>query len=227
METEERHELQKNDLLGVTMQIYVFLRDYGAYLLLLVALGILGFELLRIHQVNQERKMQQAWSDLNQADTPQKIQDTVISQYSFPAVLAQAYDQIGFFYLGTINLGNPAAGVNGVKVTRDGAISAAEQAFNTVLENYPDQSLAAARAQMGLALTYEDAGEWDQAAAIYKNMLSDQATPMEKAFAPMAQYRLVHLDGWSQPPLVGPPVAIAPATRPAVNSSELQSLEQP
>jgi len=226
MESEERHELEKNDLLGWVMRIYFFLRDYGAYLLLLVALVILGLEFMHIQQVKQENKMRQAWADLSQADTPQKIQDTVLSQYAFPQVLAQAYNQIGYFYLLTINLGNPAEGFLGVKIDRAGALTAAEQAFSTVLQNYPEQSLAAARAELGLALTYEDAGAWDKAAAIYKDMLSDQASPMEKAFAPMAQYRLAHLDEWSRPPLVGPSVAIAPSARPAANPVQIPSLEQ-
>jgi tetratricopeptide (TPR) repeat protein len=227
MKSEERHELQQNDLVGSLARLYLFLRNYGAYLLLVVALVILGLEYLHIQKINQERKVQQAWDVLDQAQTPQQIQDTVISVYSFPAVQAQAYNQIGYFYLQTINLGNPPEGIGGVKVDRAQAIAAAEQTFNTVLQNYADQSLAVARAKLGLALTYEDAGEWDQAAGIYKEMLSAQASATEKAFTPMAQYRLAHLDEWSSLPLVGPAIVAPPTTSSSINSSDIPTLDQP
>ena len=213
MKAQERHELQQNDLIGSLAGLYVFIRRYGIYILLALAVAALAFELIKFRQASRVRRRQEAWIALRTAQTPREIQKNVIAAYDIAPVRAQAYLKIGEIYLSLLARGNPPKGVGGVKAGREQAIRAAEKAFTKVLAKYPSETLIAARAQLGLAMTCEDAGQWIKAAAIYRRFLSPHATPMEKSFAPLAAYRLNHLKQWQEPLLVGPPVAIA--TRPA------------
>jgi tetratricopeptide (TPR) repeat protein len=223
MKAEERHELQQNDLVGGMAGLYMFIRKYGIYVLLAVAIFVLIIELIELHKANEQRKIEEAAMALQQAQTPRQIQNTVLNAYKVPAIAAQAYVRIGDFYLNLISLGNPAKGIGKVKATKAQSIAAAETAFHAVINKYPSQKLAVARAELGLALTYENAGQWNKAAAIYKTFTSPQASAIEKSFAPLAQYRLSHLQQWAQPVLVGPaqsqpattaPATTAPATKP-------------
>ncbi len=214
MKAEERHELQHNDLAGGMAGLYVFIRQYGMYILLGIAIIVLLIELLQLHKAGERRKLQEAAIALQQAQTPRQIQNTVLNMYTFPTIQAQAYIQIGDFYLNLITLGNPAKGVANVKATKAQSIAAAEKAFTTVIDQFPSQKLAVARAKLGLALSYEDAGQWSKAAAIYKEFTKPDAGILDKSFATLAQYRLTHLKQWAQPVLVGPPQIATATTQP-------------
>ncbi len=206
MKAEERHELQQNDLVGGMAGLYLFIRKYGIYVLLGIAIIVLIIELIQLHKSNEQRKVQEAAIALQQAQTPRQIQNTVLNTYHVPAIAAQAYIKIGDFYLNLITLGNPAKGLANVKATKAQSIAAAENAFTAVITKFPAQTLAVARARLGLALTYEDAGQWRKAAAIYRQFTAPHASTIDKSFAVLAQYRLDHLQQWAQPVLVGPPL---------------------
>jgi len=216
MKAEERHELQQNDLVGSAAGLYMFIRKYGIYVLLGVAIIVLVIELIQLHKANQERKVQEAAIALQQAQTPRQIQNTVLNSYKVPAISAQAYIRIGDFYLNLIAMGNPPAGFEKVKATKAQSIAAAEKAFKTVITNFPKEGLAVARAKLGLGLAYEDAGQWSKAAAIYRTFTDPHASSIEKSFAPLAQYRMDHLKQWAQPVLVGPPQTQPATTQAAV-----------
>ncbi len=222
MKAEERHELQQNDLVGGVAGLYMFIRKYGIYVLLGIAIIVLIIELIQLHKANEQRKVEEAAIALQQAQTPRQIQNTVLNTYKVQAIAAQAYVKIGDFYLNLISLGNPTKGIGKVKATKAQSIAAAKTAFNAVISKYPAQILAVARARLGLALTYEDAGQWSKAAAIYKEFTSPHAGTINTSFSTLAQYRLDHLKQWSQPVLVGPaqiqPAATAPAVKPTAAS---------
>ena len=196
--------------------MYLFIRKYGIYVLLGIAIIVLIFELIQLHKANEQRKVEEAAIALQQAQTPRQIQDTVLNSYKVPAISAQAYIRIGDFYLNLIAMGNPPAGFEKVKATKSQSIAAAEKAFQTVISNFPKESLAVARAKLGLGLADEDAGQWSNAAAIYRTFTSPNASSIEKSFAPLAQYRLDHLKQWAQPVLVGPPQTQPATTQAAV-----------
>jgi hypothetical protein len=216
MKAEERHELQQNDLVGSAAGLYLFIRKYGIYVLLGIAIVVLIIELIQLHKANERRKVEEAAIALQQAQTPRQIQNTVLNSYKVPAISAQAYIRIGDFYLNLIAMGNPPAGFEKVKATKAQSIAAAQKAFQTVISDFPKQALAVARAELGLALAHEDAGQWSKAAAIYRTFTSPNASGIEKSFAPLAQYRLDHLKQWAQPVLVGPPQTQPATTQAAV-----------
>ncbi|MCL5946262.1 MAG: hypothetical protein M1472_05340 [Planctomycetes bacterium] len=199
MKAEERHELQQNDLVGGVAGLYLFIRKYGIYILLGIAMIILIIELIQLHKANQRRKVEEAAIALQQAQTPRQIQNTVLNNYQMPAIAAQAYIRIGDFYLNLITLGNPAKGIANVKATKAQSITAAKKAFQAVITKFPKQTLSVARAKLGLALAYEDAGQWNQAARIYREFTAAHAGAIDKSLAPLAQYRLEHLKQWAKP----------------------------
>lgn len=223
MKNEERHELQQNDLVGSLAGLYVFLRKYGVYILLVVALAILGVELLNVHKAAQRAKLQDAWLALQNASSPHQLQTLVLDKFHVPAVDAHAYVKIGAIYLSLVNKDNLMP-IKGLHPTRDQAIAGAKLAFKKVIADYSQEQLAVARAELGLALACEDAGQWSKAAAIYHIFTRKNATPMQQSFAALAAYRLAHLKAWQSPVLVGPAIDIPP---PKASSATTKPATQP
>ncbi len=219
MKNEERHELQQNDLVGSMAGLYVFLRKYGVYILLAVALGVLAWELLNMHRAAQKARLQAAWMALQNAVSPHQVQTQVLDKYKIAAVDARAYVKIGSIYLQTVNKADLNI-IKGFHPTKAEAIAGAKLAFRKVIHTWPKEELAVARSQLGLALAYEDAGQWAKAAAIYKIFTRKDATAMQKSFATLASYRLAHLKAWQSPVLVGPAIDLSiPKTVPAKTSA--------
>ncbi len=215
MQSEERHELQKNDLVGGASWLYLFVRRNGLYMLLGLALALVAFEFYKLHQTQVARRLAEARAELDVNQTPKAIYAKVLAQYHNPEIDAQAYIKIGQFYLTYIAQGNVGTTYMGVKATQDQAVAGAKLAFKNVIENYPNLPLMIARAKLGLANAYEDAGQWSKARAIYVAMLDAKATPAEKSFAGIVNYRLKNLDAWRRPVL---------ADRTAVNTANGLSL---
>ncbi len=219
MKSEERHELQQNDLVGSLAGLYIFLRKYGVYILLVAALCVLAVEVVHIRRQAAQAKLQSAWIALQNAVSPHQLQTTVLDKYKFPAVDARAYVKIGAIYLQAA--GNTyLASSKRFKPTRAQAIAGAKIAFKKVIADYPGQQLAVVRSKLGLALAYEDAGQWAKAATIYRAFARKGATAMEKSFAPLAAYRLAHLSNWRSPVLAGPAIDLSmPKAAPAAAKS--------
>lgn len=202
MVSEEGKELRANDLADSFAGLYVFLRQNWMFLILIIALGILAFEIYKIHASNVRDTQREAWAQLNEYQTPQDLQKHVISKFSIPAVQAQAYIKIGDFYLTLVNLGNPPK-IGGVTATQQQALHGAALAFRDVIHKFSGQSMCYARAKLGLAQVYEDRGQWAKAKGLYQSMLAPGATAMEKSLAALIQYRLHRLSQWAKPVLIG------------------------
>jgi tetratricopeptide (TPR) repeat protein len=224
MKSQEREELQQNDLATWMYRVPVFLKNYGSYLLLGVALLVLAWTLWNRHQDSKALETQQAWASLNDAmkptyTNPPSRLHAIIDQSESNPLKAFAYAKIGKFYLDFLNMGAPEAGLQGVKVSADEAARESEDAFKKVVNDYADQTLALAEARLGLAALYEDRGQWDDARNQY-NAIIDKASPLAgSAFADVAQQRLDHLDDWSKPALL----LAGPASLPEFPSVTAQS----
>jgi len=207
MKSEEREELQQNDLAAWMYHVPFFLKNYGSYLLLGVALLVLAWRVWDWHETNVARELQQAWTSLNETsrptynNPPSKLRD-IISQTDNRPLAAFAYTKLGKFYLEYLNLGTPAEGLQGVKVPADQAAKEAREAFSKVIADYPDQVLALADARLGLGALYEDLHQWDDARKQYDAIADKQGPLGESAFADVARRRLANLDLWSQPALL-------------------------
>ena len=63
MKAEERHELQQNDLESfLYYRLPHYLRQYGSYILLVLALAFLGFQLWKMHDQKKQAHVQAAWA---------------------------------------------------------------------------------------------------------------------------------------------------------------------
>ena len=225
MKAEDREELQQNDLAEWMYHVPLLLKNYGAYILLAIALGILGVRLWYWHQESVARDLQQAWVTLESTgqstcnDPPDKLR-SIISETGNRSLQGFAYAKLGKFYLDYLTAGAPADGVQGVKVSAEQATKEAQDAFNKVIADYSDQTLALAEARLGLAVLAENNHQWAEARKQYEAILAKNGPLADTPFADVAQNRYDHipgpdgkskLDDWSKPALLVASAATAPA----------------
>ena len=204
-------EAEKNGLLSaesptVAIDFILWIRRYGVYILLIVAMVVLACELYNFWQVSKMRKIQEAWVALQSASSPGAIEQSVLTVYHSPRVDAQAYLKIGRVYLLRLSLGSGVNKALGLKATRAQAIRGAKLAFEKVLHRYPKPIVNKIAAELGLALVYEDTHEWKKAAAMYQAIIDSKKNPTAAAFVGLAKFRLNNLRHWAEPILVGPNV---------------------
>ena len=200
-------EVEKNRLLPaesptVAIDAILWIRRYGVYILLIFAIVVLAFELYNFWQVSKMRKIEEAWVALQSASSPGSIEQTVLTVYHSPQVDAQAYLKIGRIYLYRLTLGPGFNKSHGLKATRTQAIAGAKMAFQKVVKDYPTPIINKIAAELGLALTYEDAHEWKKAGAIYKSIIHSKQNPTIAAYVDVAKFRLNNLAHWAEPILV-------------------------
>ncbi len=201
----------------VAIDVILWLRRYGVYILLTVAIIVLAIEVLNFYRISKLRKVQEAWIALQSASSPGAIETSVLGIYHTPNVDAQAYLKIGRLYLLRLSLGAQANKPLGLKATHAEAIAGAKLAFKRVISDYPTPIINKISAELGLALVYEDAHDWAKAAAIYQSIIREKTNPTADNFVSVAKFRLTHLDQWAKPILLGPAVKLGmlPATAPA------------
>lgn len=236
MKAEERHELKENDMVSwFQYGLPIFLKQYGSYLLLALALCLLGYQLWNYREKKHAVEVQSAWNELaaasnpNTENAPAKLQ-AIINEYNVKPVQALAWLQIATFYTDAVAHGNPPEGYNGVKVTKDDALASAEKAANHVINEFPDQTLAVGKAHLALATIAEDRGDWDAAKKQYE-LLSDKGGPFaDTAFALTAEAQLKLLDPYRKAPplaaMVPPPAtqAAVPSPFPTLSGPPIQTI---
>lgn len=234
MKSEERHELQQNDLASWVYTAPILIKQYGSYILLALSCCVLAYMLWDRHVRNQQVAIQNAWNELAQAsdesseDPPRKLR-AITNTYDNRAVQAEAYRRLGKFYLQTVLAGNPPEGLRGVKITRDDALLEAEKALKKVTTEFADLPTAVAAATLDLGAVEESRRDWDAAKKYYETLTAKSGPFAATAFATEAQYRLDNLDKYKTPIAFGPPakpVTTAPASRPTTAPASLESLLQ-
>jgi predicted negative regulator of RcsB-dependent stress response len=224
MDSEEREELKQNDLSSwLQYGLPIFLKKYGSFILLGLALCVLGYQLWVRHEAQKAVEVQTAWNELDSASSPTaenapaKLQ-ALIAQYQLKPVQAMAWLQIATFYIDDVAHGNPPGGYNGVKVSKEEALKSAESAANQVLSGFPDETVAVGKAHLALATIALDREDFDAAKKQYE-MLSAKGSPYaETSFAKIAEIELKLFDEYRKvPPLaaLAPPEPVAPTTKDA------------
>jgi predicted negative regulator of RcsB-dependent stress response len=227
MKAEERHELRENDLANwLQFGLWAFLKNNGSYLLLIVALGFLGFQLWNLYQRKQENARAIAFTNLIDAEAaalPQgsiedwtksaktlvdlvETSDVKLVKARACLTLGQLYD----FWAAFPEIQNYA------KLSRTECLSKAFEYYSKALEFQGDDPVIAAKAQLGIATVYEDQGEWDKAKAEYQRMVDHKAFVGD--LANLAKARLDSLDSRRSAPrlvaMIPPPPAAKPAAAP-------------
>ncbi len=231
MKAEEREELKQNDMVEwFQVGLPLFLRQNGSYLLLALALGLLGWQLWGWHEKKQAAEVMSAWNEFEAAsgegviNAPQKLQ-AVINQYNVKAVQAMSWVQVANFYLDDVAQGNPPEGYNGVKIGKADALAKAEEAAKHVINEFPDQPLAVGKAHLALGAAALDREDWDGAAKQYELIADKNGGFAGTAFALEAAFQLSHIADYRKAPRLTAMVAAAvPATQ---STMPLPSFESP
>jgi predicted negative regulator of RcsB-dependent stress response len=227
MKAEERHELRENDLAQwLQYGMWTFLKQNGSYLLLIVALGFLGFQLWRVYQQRQDSARAVAFANLAEAEAQAGPQPTAEKWVQAARTLVELADgseiklvkaracvtlgQLYDFWAAFPEVQNFA------KLSRAECLSKSFDYYSKARELQGDDPLIAAKASLGMAAVFEDQGEWDKAKAEYQRMVGDQMYAGD--LAKLAKARLDSLDARRNAPrLVAmiPPPEVKPATTPA------------
>jgi predicted negative regulator of RcsB-dependent stress response len=213
MKAEERHELRENDLANwLQYGLWAFLKANGSYLLLIVALGFLGYQLWGVYQRRQVEAQQRAWASLNEAtssENPFKTLDELITSSTVKPVQAQACLKLGQLY------GKLAAFPEELvkrNMTRAEALSRAYEFHAKALTFQGDDALIAAKAHLGIAGVYEDREDWDKAKAEYQAMVDNKQFAGD--LANLAKDKLTTLDDRRHAPrlaaMIPPPQPVRP-----------------
>ncbi len=160
--------------------------------------------------------------------------DGTAGYFDEPAMLAEALVARGDLNWIIANYPELADGENAPAVPTDEqratALEEARTAYERILGNYPNITMAALSARMGLAAIAENRGDWDAARQQYEAVASDEAFP--ESFRQEARQRLETLDKVRKPVLLveaRPPVmeastaapTTAPTTAPVIEPEPL------
>ncbi len=176
MNAEERHEERENDAAGwLQYGLWNWVREYGSYVLLAVALCFLGYTLWNRHEQKKQEAYQDDFNSLRNASKkdatnqgfgtynpadPTALSD-LIDKTEFKEVKAQAAIALAGYYQDLILF--PDTYLKAANLRRDEALDKAMNNLKIALEAQPDDLLIASRAHLGMAAVYEDQGAWDKA----------------------------------------------------------------
>jgi predicted negative regulator of RcsB-dependent stress response len=196
MKAEERHELRENDLATwLQYGLWAFLKENGSYILLVLALGFLGFQLWNLYERKQEAKRQEAWVSLNEASQtadPLASLQKIIDTSTIKPVQAQACLEMGQNYDGMAMFPEQ---LDNRKLTRDQALRNASDYFQKALEFQGEDPVIFTQAHLGIAAVYEDRGDWDKAKAEYQLILDNKMlTGAQAPLATLAKDRMNSLE---------------------------------
>jgi tetratricopeptide (TPR) repeat protein len=223
MKAEERHQLKENDLASWMQYGFpVWLKQNGSYILLVLALCFLGYQLYSMYERKQSNAQHAAWADLlsaGSAENPAAKLQSVIDSYDFNDVKVLAYYQLALYYQ---QLPLSPEQMQTFKVGKTEALEKAADAFQKMADLAGSDTLLLGKAYLGLAAVEEDRGNWDAARKRYEQMTDPKGVFANTPFADIAADRLATIGQREKAPRLAsmmPP----PATRPAVNEPNLAS----
>jgi len=210
MKARRRHELKSHELADSLEQLVQFLREHGSKVLtglvVVVLAASVGFYLYRNRQISRQQGWQQLYASGTRSGQvrPDDLQ-RLAEQTSDEKLAALAWKRVGDMLLAEYLFADEA--------DRPDIARRAQQAYQTVLDRYSDNALAAGGARMGLAILRENLGQWDAAKKDYEQLAADRSLA-GLALSGLASQRLKELDQWRRLP--AKIVATAPAaTKPA------------
>jgi hypothetical protein len=174
MKARERQDLKKNELADYLEHLRLFFEQHGSKILsiALVALIVVVAGIYFIH--NREVARTQAWEQLlsirsgrNAGFKPDDLR-TLAQTTSDRQAAAVAWKELGDMLSTENMMGDQSA------KPKD-APAQARQAYETVINQYPEFPLIVAGSKMGLAILLENSGNWDKARQTYKDLSADKS----------------------------------------------------
>ncbi len=217
MKAQERHELKENDLASwFQYGLPLFLKRNGSYIMLVLALCLLGWVLWQRHVQNEVNTQAKAWMDLEQsAEAEDKISALhgVIDTYDIKEVRQLAYLKLADAYQG---LAESPLALKSQGMSRSDAFTSAYETYQKVLSDYGSDNLIAAKAMIGMAAVEEDRDEWDQAKKVYEEIADKKGRFAGTPMAEMGEKLLNTLDDRRDAPRLARNVPTQPATNAAM-----------
>lgn len=207
METEHRHELERNDLAEFLTHFTDWWVKHGMKTLLIVLAVLVVIYVKRFADARARDAEQRAWVDLNSATSPEQLR--AVGQTHFqPAVRALSNLRAGDMTLTLTLEGRPdPADENGKKTPlgdaeRAALLDAAEKDYTAVINDPKAAMGLRLNAMLGLGAVHECRGAWDDARTTYQIMREAAADyPVLRA---TAEARLASLPRIATPVVFGP-----------------------
>jgi hypothetical protein len=230
MKAQERHELRENDLSGwLQYGLWAFLREYGSYIFLVLALAFLGFQLWRRHEISKQNAIDAAWADFRalpdigqqdylSKDFPDRAQRLIDEHPDIKMLRAEAYLKLGNFY-DKAKL-DPRL-LQDLKITGSETLDKAIAAYNNALAEEPNDQLIGPKAHLGIAGAEEDRGGWDKAIEQYKMLTDPAGKYASNPYLKLAQEKVKNIDARRSAPRLA---EMIPAPAPARPASALPEL---
>jgi len=151
MRSQERHELKKNELADTLERLQAFFIRHGSKVLvgviLVVVVVMAGIYFYRSAQMARMQAWEQLFSARNAAGAGAKPDDLQLlaQQTSDPNLAAFAWKQAGdMWHMQSMTESNPTK--------KSDLLDQARKAYESVVNKYPNQALAAGSAKMGLGV---------------------------------------------------------------------------
>jgi hypothetical protein len=219
MRTERRQDLRTNELSQHLDAVRDYAKQNAALLtIIVVAAAILVGAGFAYAKWQNDRRME-AWDQVESADAntnaTKAIDDleAVAAKNLTPGLTAAALLKVAETALrqsavpATEGADSLAAAAPAGK-TVDWAAKAAD-AYNDVLNRFPNDVVACGQAMIALGVLAEGKGDFEKARSLYKKVADDKRF-LHTALIAQADYRLAHLDKWSKPVVFPPPQMTVP-----------------
>jgi predicted negative regulator of RcsB-dependent stress response len=217
MKSQERHDLKKNELVENLEKIKKYLQEQGTRILAVVVLAAVIISVVSYVRHSNQIARQQAMEQLiaihsgSAGSKPEDIK-AIAEQASDKKLAALAWKIYGDQVYNQYATGNKAA-------PKD-ALTLAEKAYETVINNYPSETLTAAGAKICLGAVYEDQHKWADARKLYQAISEDTALA-GTGLIESAKSKLVEIDvlekSVQQPLATTQPAVIS--TKPSTSST--------
>ena len=217
MDSEERHELQENDLAAFFKNFGEFWEEYGTWIVGAVAAIAIVFAAYNLITSQIETAKQNAWLDLYGSVSYESYQLVAEEHSGKPAVVAAANLRGADLLLAQAN--EPTRGEDEQETSgllnRDEALATAESMYRAAHDAAPDLVFRL-NALEGLGVVAESRYDLDAARERYTAII-DAAGEAYPAWRGRAEQRLAWLDELESGPVefAPDPVSETPATQPA------------
>jgi len=211
MKAKERHDLKKNELIENLEKLKKYFQEHGSRILSIVVLvvvivGVISY-VRHTNQVARMQAMEQLIS-IHSGSAGSKPEDVkaIAEQASDTKLAALAWKIYGDQLYNQYMTGDKSAPKDVLVQT--------EKAYETVINNYPQETLTAAGAQISLATVYEDQHKWADARKLYQAIIENTSLN-GTGLIENAKSKLAAIDGLeksSKQPLA--------TTQPAVSSTK-------
>lgn len=207
MDSEQRHELQENDLRHFLFHFNEWWKKHGTLMLLAILIVVAIVTGGRWYLGKDARERETAWGDFAGTTSPEGLQDVAGRNADRPGLanyaMLRASDQLGEQAMDTAATDNADGEKPKDQTTRlmDRSIALAQQTIDAPqapgLAGSGEPSLVKLNARLRLAANHETLAQWDLAKAQYE-AVRKEAGP-HKTLATLADLRLSRIASIEQP----------------------------